>query len=235
MSSQVRRYRLLVHELEDTRERLAEQAVGAERRRLATEIHDLVGHSLTIVMLYLTGARRRVRDDPVEAEASLLEAEEIGRRCLAEIRQNIAVLRGDERGPGSVPTPTAQDVPGLVAEACSAGTDVALRVDGDLDEIEPILGLAIFRVVQESLANASTHAAGGRVDVSVAVCAETTSVAVVDTGGRPASGRSPGVGLIGMRERVESLGGTFEAGPIDRGWKVLAVLPRPVPMGLARR
>jgi signal transduction histidine kinase len=158
-SSQVRRYRLLLQELEDTRERLAEQAVDAERRRLATELHDLVGHSLTIVLLYLTGARRRVRDDPVQAEAALREAEEIGRRCLAETRQNIAVLRdGDEHG--SVPTPCAQDVPGLVAEACSAGTEVALRVDGDLDQVEPMLGLAVFRVVQESLANATTHAGG---------------------------------------------------------------------------
>ncbi|HKA03278.1 MAG TPA: histidine kinase dimerization/phosphoacceptor domain-containing protein, partial [Acidimicrobiales bacterium] len=133
-SAQMRRFRQLVLELGETRERLAEQAVGAERRRLATELHDLVGHSLTVVLLYLTGARRRVRADPVGAETALIEAEEIGRRCLSEIRQNIAVLRGDDRGAGTVPTPTAQDVPELVAAASSAGAAVALTVDGDLEE-----------------------------------------------------------------------------------------------------
>ncbi len=229
-SAQTRRFRLLVRELEATRERLAEQAVGAERRRLATELHDLVGHSLTVVLLFLTGARRRVRADPAGAEAALLEAEEIGRRCLGEIRHNVALLRGADGTTGTAPMPTARDVPDLVASVSAAGTPLLLSVDGELDEVEPMAGLAIYRVVQESLANAATHAAGARVEVALTVRADVTSVTIVDSGGQDITTRPPGVGLIGMRERVESLGGTFEAGPLERGWRVRAVLPRPAPV-----
>jgi signal transduction histidine kinase len=225
-SSQMRHYRLLVRELEGARERLAEQAVDAERRRLATEVHDLVGHSLTVVLLYLTGARRRVRVDPGGAEHALIEAEEIGRRCLAEIRQSVAVLRGDGPGSGTAPTPTARDVPLLVASAVSAGSDVHLTIDGELDDVEPIVGLAVYRVVQECLVNATNHAAGASVAVTVAVAPERVTVAVDDTGGGSTGDGKPGVGLVGMRERVESLGGTFTAGPIGPGWAVHACLPR---------
>jgi signal transduction histidine kinase len=144
-SGQMRRYRQLLAELEQTRDRLAQQAVEAERRRLATEVHDLVGHSLTVVLLFLTGARRRLRTDPAGAEQALVEAEEIGRRCLAEIRHSVASLRADGSVAATTPTPTASDVPGLVASAVSAGSDVRLQVDGVLDEVEPIVGLAVYR------------------------------------------------------------------------------------------
>jgi signal transduction histidine kinase len=233
-SGQTRRYRVLVHELEEAREQLADQAVDAERRRLATEVHDLVGHSLTVVLLYLTGARRRVRADPGRAEQALIEAEEIGRRCLAEIRSSVAVLRGDGPGAGTTPTPTANDVSVLVASAVSAGSDVHLAVDGALDEVEPIIGLAVYRVVQESLANAATHAAGASVTVTVAIAPEVVTVRVYDTGGRATGDGQPGFGLVGMRERVESLGGTFAAGPTGRGWAVRASLPRHEPAGERR-
>jgi signal transduction histidine kinase len=201
--------------------------VGAERRRLATELHDLVGHSLTVVLLYLTGARRRVRADPAGAEQALLEAEEIGRRCLAEIRYNVVALRGDGASSGTAPMPTARDVPALVASAVSAGSEVRLAVDGELKAVEPVVGLAVYRVVQESLANAATHAAGGHVAVSVCVGDERVLVDVSDSGGRATGDGKPGVGLLGMRERVESLGGTLAAGPTGRGWAVHASLPRP--------
>jgi signal transduction histidine kinase len=226
-SGQTRRYRQLVGELEQTRERLAQQAVEAERRRLATEVHDLVGHSLTIVLLFLTGARRRVRVDPAGAEAALVEAEDIGRRCLAEIRHSVASLRADGATPSTMPTPSARDVPALIASAASAGSDVWLEVDGALEDVEPIVGLAVYRVVQESLANAATHAAGAHVAVTVTVAAATVSVDVDDTGGRAQGDGTPGVGLVGMRERVESLGGTLTAGPCGTGWAVHARLPRP--------
>ena len=226
-SCQMRRYRQLLLELDQTRERLAQQAVEAERRRLATEVHDLVGHSLTIVLLFLTGARRRLRTDPAGAEQALVEAEEIGRKCLAEIRHSMAALRADGPAVTTVPTPTARDVPSLVASAVSAGSEVRLHVDGVLDEVEPIVGLAVYRVVQESLANAATHAAGADVAVTVTVAPAVVTVDVDDTGGRGRGEGTPGVGLVGMRERVESLGGTFTAGPCGEGWAVHAAVPRP--------
>src|SRR5262249_6791282 len=204
-SCQTRRYRQLLVELDQTRERLAQQAVEAERRRPASGRQDRVGHSLTIVLLFLTGARRRLRNDPAGAEQALVEAEEIGRRCLAEIRHSVAALRADGSAVTTVPTPTARDVPSLVASAVSARGDVRLHVDGALDDVEPIVGLAVYRVVQESLANTATHAAGADVAVTVTVGPTIVTVDVDDTGGRGLGEGTPGVGLVGMRERVESL------------------------------
>jgi signal transduction histidine kinase len=229
MSSQMRRFRILVVELESTRERLAQQAVGDERRRLAAELHDLVGHSLTVVLLHLTGARRRVRADPAGAEQALAEAEEIGRQSLAEIRRNVALLRGDGEGAGLMPTPGGRDVPALVASAAGAGAAIDFDVRGPLDDVEGVVGLALYRVLQECLANAAKHAPGAAVTVHIEVAADSVAVSVVDRGGEPVAAGPPGVGLIGMRERVESLGGILTAGSVSGGWAVTVRLPRVSP------
>jgi signal transduction histidine kinase len=224
-AEQLRRYRALVAELEATRERLAVQAVHLERRRIAAELHDLVGHSLGVLLLHVTGARRRIEDDPAGATEALRRAESIGRAGLAEIRRSVAALR-DEAGTSLAPATTAADVPSLVAATAAAGCPARLRVDGELAEVEPITGLAVYRVVQESLANAARHAPGAAVTASVSVRAGDVEVVVADAGG-PAPPRGPaGVGLVGMRERVEALGGTLAAGPAGTGWEVRAVLPR---------
>jgi signal transduction histidine kinase len=222
---QTRRFRQLVVELEATRERLADQAVYTERRRIASELHDLVGHSLTVVLLFLTGARRRVHEDPSSAEDALREAEEIGRRSLAEVRRSVASLR--EKGPPDLqPAPGMGDIPKLIEQARSAGSDVCLQMGGPVDQIEMVTGLAAYRVIQESLANAAKHAPGAVVKVRVEVDDEAVGVEVVDAGGSQPSGGVGGVGLIGMRERVEVLGGRLMAGPEPGGWRVSAVLPR---------
>jgi signal transduction histidine kinase len=222
---QTRRFRELVAELETTRERLAEQAVFTERRRIASELHDLVGHSLTVVLLFLTGARRRVHEDPSSAEDALREAEEIGRRSLADIRRSVAALRQEGRG-DLQPAPGVCDLPGLIEQARSAGSDVGLRLGGPVDQVDMVTGLAVYRVIQESLANAAKHAPGAPVQVRVDVDDSAVGVEVVDLGGCRSSAGLGGVGLIGMRERVEALGGRLSAGPDPSGWRVAAVMPR---------
>src|SRR5262249_17999593 len=152
-----------VAELEATRHRLAEQAVFTERRRIAAELHDLVGHSLTVVLLFLTGARRRVREDPSSAEEALREAEEIGRRSLADIRRNVASLRQDGESGDLQPAPGVCDVPALIDQVRSAGSEVQLHVSGPVDHVETVIGLAVYRIIQESLANSAKHAPGGAV------------------------------------------------------------------------
>jgi signal transduction histidine kinase len=225
---QTRRFRLLVAELEATRDRLAEQAVFTERRRIAAELHDLVGHSLTVVLLFLTGARRRVHDDPSSAEDALRQAEEIGRRSLADIRRSVAGLREEGRTADLQPAPGVCDVPALIEQARSAGSDVALQFTGPVDHVEAMIGLAVYRIIQESLANATRHAPGATVQVQVDVGERAVEVEVVDRGGSPTAGGVAGMGLIGMRERVEALGGRLAAGPDVGGWRVEAVLPRGV-------
>jgi signal transduction histidine kinase len=231
-SLQLRQFRLLVVELEATRNQLAEQAVNDERRRIAAELHDLVGHSLTVVLLHLSAARRRLRKrgvpiDP-ETDADLAAAEAIGRDSLAEIRQNIVALRGDRAG--LQPLPSAKDVRDLIGRSMAAGSVVNLTVTGgELDTIEPMTGLAVFRVVQESLANAARHAPGAASTVTIDVSPTNVCVEVRDIDFRadvaPAT-NAAGIGLVGMRERIESLGGEFAAGPTTDGWSVRARLPR---------
>jgi signal transduction histidine kinase len=227
---QIWRFRLLVSELEAARQVLAEQAVFAERRRIASELHDLVGHSLTVVLLFLTGARHRVREDPRSAEEALAEAEEIGRRSLAEIRANVAALRSGDDPTTFSPAPTVGDLATLIDQSRSAGTSVGLDLGGPIDELEGVIAAAVYRVVQEGLANAAKHAPGANVDVSVHVDDKGVAVVVVDSGGvqAPAPSGVAGVGLIGMRERVESLGGQLDVGPEpgNGGWRVGATIPR---------
>jgi signal transduction histidine kinase len=226
-AEQTRRFRGLVAELAATRERLAEQAVDLERRRIAAEVHDLVGHSLGVLLLHVTGARRRVRDDPDAAEQALRQAEGIGRAGLTEIRRSVAALR-HQAGTVLAPTPSAAEVPELVARTAAAGSAVSLTVTGELDTVEAIISLAVYRVVQESLVNATRHAAGAPVQVRVAVQQDAVRVTVSDAGAGspdPPSGAG-GVGLVGMRERVEALGGTLDAGPTPTGWQVAARIPR---------
>ncbi len=128
-AEQLRRYRALVAELESTRERLAVQAVHLERRRIAAELHDLVGHSLGVLLLHITGARRRIEDDPAGSAEALRRAESIGRSGLAEIRRSVAALR-DETGASLAPAMTAADVPALVGATAAAGCAATLEVSG---------------------------------------------------------------------------------------------------------
>src|SRR5262249_22516938 len=151
------------------------------------------------------------------------------RQSLAEIRRNVALLRGDGEGAGLLPTPAGRDVPALVASAAGAGADVQLDVNGPLGDVEGVVSLALYRVLQECLANAAKHAPRAAVRVRVDVAPEEVSVSVVDHGGEPVAGGPPGVGLIGMRERVESLGGVISAGPVAGGWAVAVRLPRVLP------
>ena len=229
-SEQMRRFHAVATELAATRELLARQAVHVERRRIAAEVHDLVGHSLTVVLLSLTGARRLVRDDPDAATEALLEAEAIGRASLAEIRGSARALRDDKgTGPEFGPMPAARDLPALIASMVSTGSKVDLDIVGDVEHVEPLTGLVVYRVVQESLNNTARHAPGASARVAVAVGDDAIDVDVQDAGGA-GRGRGPaGGGLVGMRERVEAVGGTLEAGPVSGGWRVRAHVPRDRP------
>ncbi|HEV2759562.1 MAG TPA: histidine kinase [Acidimicrobiales bacterium] len=226
-SEQMRRFHAVATDLAATRELLARQAVHVERRRIAAELHDLVGHSLTVVLLSLTGARRLVRDDPDAATEALLEAEAVGRASLAEIRGSARALRDDKAtGPEFAPMPAARDLRDLIASMVSTGCRVDLDIVGDVENVEPLTGLVVYRVVQESLNNAARHAPGASARVAVAVAPDAIDVDVHDAGG-VGRGKGPaGVGLVGMRERVEAVGGTLEAGPVPGGWRVRAHVPR---------
>jgi signal transduction histidine kinase len=228
-SELMRRERGLVRELGLAREELSERAAEHERTRIAREIHDVVGHSLTVVQLHVIGARRQLALDPARADESLAKAEEIGRDSLDHLRQVVGLLRdGDDGASGaSAPMPTAVDVPRLVGSACDAGLDVSLDVDGDLGDVEPAVGLCAYRVVQEALANARHHAPGKPVSVRMKVqrCRSLDILVANPLDPIVRSGDRQGSGVIGMKERAAACHGDLSVGPHGGSWIVKLRLP----------
>jgi signal transduction histidine kinase len=245
----VRTQMRLTAELRSKQALVASEAAADERRRLAREIHDVIAHSMTVTMLHVSGARLALQDDPpsvTEALDALGEAERQGRQSLADIRRTVGLLAIDAPGESQLaaPLPAASDIPALVAGFADAGLSVALRSDGDLSTVPPTIGLAAYRVVQESLANAAKHAPGAEVAIDLRVCHGVWPLssfsAVTGKTGRvdvEVSNAAPtlsaplmevppgGLGVSGMSERVRALGGRLSAGPEGRGWRVCARLP----------
>jgi signal transduction histidine kinase len=215
--------------LEATRREVAQQAMLEERRRIARDVHDFVGHGLAAVMLQVTSARHVLRRDPGAAEEALRSAEEVGRRSMQELRRTVALLRSDDESGVPPPVPVAGEIPALVEEARAGGLAVDLRTLGDLGRLEPGVGLALYRIAQEALANAARHAPRARTvltlelsDGQASLVAETTGpVAPAHAG----DGERRRYGLIGMRERATALGGELTAGPTVDGWRVSCRVP----------
>ncbi|MFG2087756.1 MULTISPECIES: sensor histidine kinase [unclassified Spirillospora] len=216
--------------LYEARLRLAREAVAEERRKIAREVHDLVGHGLGVVMLNITAARlATARGDTGAAGEALAEAERAGRQSVRDVHRGLVLLRDPSAAGPSVTLapPTAEDTGALVAELRDGGFAVTLSTRGDLGTVDPAVGLTIFRVVQEALSNTARHAPGAAAEVTVAVGDGTAEVTVTDPGPAGPRGRSAagGLGLVGMRERVTALGGDLRAGPDGPGWTVHATIP----------
>jgi signal transduction histidine kinase len=224
----LRRQRVLIEQLEAAREALADQAVADERQRIARELHDLAGHTLTAVLLHVTGARHVLRRDLDEAERALVQAETVGRGSLDQIRFTVSALRTSERETDPALLGSA-DLIGLVEEYRRAGLDVTALVTAPAAGIEGPVGTALYRISREALANVARHAPGNRVELAVDLDPDTSAVRLVVAD----HGRAPGVqdhdkghfGLVGMRERARALGGKLDAGPTADGWRVEARLP----------
>jgi signal transduction histidine kinase len=225
--------RLLAQE-RATRSELAQRLAAEQRREVAREVHDVVAHSLGVTMLHLTAARHALEadEDVDEAVESLRDAERVGRQAMGDIRRTVGLLdasSGDTR-----PLPGVEDVPALVEEFRAAGIEVAYGDRGRLDDLAPSVGLAVFRVTQEALANVAKHAPGAQVTVAVEAGDEAVLLrvdsslpaAVPATAAAAGGGAGDGRGLRGMRERIDLLGGHLEVGPTATGWHVAATFPR---------
>jgi signal transduction histidine kinase len=225
----VARQERLVKELEGTRRQLAEQALLAERRRIARDVHDFVGHGLAAVMLQVTSARHVLRRDADAAEDALRSAEDVGRRSMHELRRTVTLLRSDDDAGVAAPVPSASEIPALVDQARAGGLAVELQTRGDLSRVPSGVGVALYRIAQETLANAARHAPRARTvlglelaDGRVVLRAETSGPVVAESASQR---QRPHHGLIGMQERATALGGEFAAGPTPDGWRVRCELP----------
>ena len=205
---------------------LARHAAADERRRIAREVHDVIAHSLTITLLHVTGARRALQqdqdvDDAVEA---LTDAERLGRQAMADIRRTVGLL--DDGPAATAPEPGITDVPALVEDYRQARVDVTLHIDGQFDRVSGAVGLALYRIAQESLANIAKHAPACKADVELVISPSAAQLSV-DNDAPAAATSVPrgGRGIAGMRQRVELLGGVVDAGPSRRGWSVRVEIP----------
>ncbi|GGV32014.1 two-component sensor histidine kinase [Kitasatospora herbaricolor] len=217
------------------RTQATEQAITAERMRIARELHDMVAHSIGIIAIQAGVGSRVIGSQPDEARKALQAIEETSRETLAGLRRTLVALRqADPQGAGPVPSePMAglADVERLAAATATAGVRVEVCRSGERRPLPADIELSAFRIVQEAVTNVVRHAGTGHCRVSVGYGDEELSVEVVDEG-RGVTGPAPGrgFGLVGMRERVALLHGRFEAGPRPGGgFRVAAVLPLPAP------
>jgi signal transduction histidine kinase len=214
--------------LEEEKERAAREAIRVERARIARELHDVIAHALSLMVVQAGAAHDLVRKDPERAARAMSEVQHAGRRALSETGRLLDLIRNDEEL-GLAPQPTAGDLAALIQEFRDSGLEVDLDVDSSTDHLPPGVDLSVYRIVQEGLTNALKHARGARTHVRFRHLPNEVLVDITNEGGPTASTwESGGHGLIGMRERVSVFGGTLHAGPTaDGGFTLQARLPAP--------
>ncbi|MFJ3216061.1 sensor histidine kinase [Kitasatospora sp. NPDC086801] len=199
----------------------------AERNRLAHELHDSIGHTLTAATIQAAVAGEVLSADPVAARAAMRSIEESTRAALEDLDYVLGALREEE--PGAAPTRTLADLPELLDRLRHAGAVVEPELSGELAQVQGTLSRAAYRILQEGLTNALRHGAGGPIEVRVAAGPDTLELSVVNrTGTGPRQGSFPtsGHGLPGLAERVRLLHGEIEAGPDgSQAWRLAVQLP----------
>ena len=227
--------------LEHEREERAERAVVAERERIARELHDVVAHHVSVIVIQAGAALRALDRRPVDARAAVEAIDATGRQALGDMRRMLGILGrpgGDGQAGASgagtdalAPMPSLERLGELLEQVRTVGLPVELSVAGEPRPLEPGLELSAYRIIQEALTNVLKHAPGSRARVAVRYGTSALEVEIVDQG--PGEGRSrpmrefdeSGHGLIGMRERVAVFDGTFAAGRVGRGFRVAATFP----------
>jgi len=211
---------------EREREERARRAVADERARIARELHDVIGHSVSVMTVQSSAVRRLLEPDQEKERAALLVVERTGREALAEMRRMVGVLRRPEEAPALAPQPSLEQLERLVEQARDAGLPVELRIEGAPKQLPTGVDLTAYRLVQEGLTNAIKHARAQRAEVVVRYSDGHVELTVSDDGPGGGDGDKGGHGLVGMRERVSVYGGELEAGPRpEGGYRLRARLP----------
>jgi signal transduction histidine kinase len=212
------------------REERALTAVAEERNRIARELHDVIGHSVSVMTVQASAVRRLMRADQAKERAALETVEATGRQALTEMRRMVGVLRSGSEAPDLAPPPTLEQLDRLVENFRRAGLDVVLEHEGRSVPLPPGLDLTAYRLVQEALTNTLKHAQATRAVIRVRYGGDRLQVSVRDDGRGPVGAAEPGTGLLGMRERVAVYGGTLSAQGVDGGgFELRAELPLAAP------
>jgi signal transduction histidine kinase len=209
--------------LERERETEAARAVAEEQARIGRELHDVIAHSLSVIVVQAAAARDVFATRPERADEALANIETTGRGALGELRRLLGGIRGDAP---FAPQPGLADLDELVGQVRGAGLDVHVAIDGQQTPLPPAIDLSVYRVVQEALTNTLKHAHASRAEVALRYAAGELDLEIRDNGTPTGNGGETGNGLIGMRERVALFGGSFAAGPRpDGGFAVSARFP----------
>ncbi len=208
------------------REEATQQAIAGERRRIARELHDVLGHSVSVMTIQAAAVRRRLSPEQTKEQEALLAVEQTGREALTEMRRLVGLLRLAGDTPELEPQPGLGQLEKLTHQARDAGLEVDVRVEGQRVSLPPGLDLTAYRLVQEGLTNARKHGAARRAEVLLRYDPDAIEIAVCDDGRGAMAGHADGYGLIGLRERVSIYGGELEAGPrTGGGYRLRARLP----------
>jgi signal transduction histidine kinase len=217
---------------EREREAAARIAVAEERARIARELHDIVAHAVSVMVLQVGAVRHKLPDELADESGALRGVEQAGRTALAEMRRLLSAMRRDGDDLELAPQPGLGGVGALVTEIGRAGLPVTLHVEGDAAPLPRAIDLSAYRIVQEGLTNALKHARAQHAEVTLRYAPDELRIEVRDDGvGSPAS-NGAGYGLVGVRERVKIYGGTMTAGAAPEGGFVLDAR---LPLGGDRR
>jgi signal transduction histidine kinase len=213
--------------IELQREAEARAAVAEERARIARELHDVVGHAVSVMTVQASGVRRLLKPEQEREREALEIVEQTGREALAEMRRLVGVLRRPEEAPALAPQPSLTHLDRLIEQAGEAGLPVEVQIEGEPAELPAGVDLTAYRLVQEALTNAIKHAGASRAEVVVRYGDDAVELLVSDDGrGSDGKAESGGHGLVGMRERVAVYGGELDAGPRpEGGYALRARLP----------
>jgi signal transduction histidine kinase len=225
----VRRYRHIALQAQERGVLLAREAVAEERFRIARELHDVVAHSVSVMVMQAGAARLMLRPDQATEREALNVVEETGREAVEELRLMVGLLRTGSGNEGLAPQPSLARLEELVEQVRLAGLDVRLTIEGSPVPLPAGLNLSAYRIVQEALTNTLRHAGPTRSEVTVAYRSRMLCLDIIDEGprdGRGPDSDGPGHGLVGMRERVALFHGRLSAGPLpDGGYGVRVSLP----------
>lgn len=227
---------LTVSELSDEQVRARREAAQFERARIARELHDVVGHTLNLVVIQAGAAQKIFATSPAKALETLKSIESTGRQALSDVDRMLGILQNPDdtedlpnSGKALEGRPSMSRIDSLIEEVRAAGQAVELEMTGTPISLPPSVDLSAYRVMQEALTNVMTHAAGSSVVAKIQYSADAIALSVVNDGSgrdRNSERTSGGRGMVGMRERVAMFNGNFDAGQTDDGgWQVLATFP----------
>jgi signal transduction histidine kinase len=204
----------------------AREALRAERARIARELHDVLAHAVSVIVLQARGARHALADRPQEARTAIDAIERTASQALGEMRRLLNVLRADDIGATLAPQPSLARMEPLITQVRAAGLPVELQIEGMTRELPAGIDLCAYRIVQEALTNSLKHAGPATAAVVLRYGNDALDVEIADTGTANVNGDLAGLGLAGMRERVALFGGQLESGPRPGGgYLVKARLP----------